>query len=164
MILALAVVGRSIKSVMVLKSMNCPFCDTENISVRVIYKDDLIMAFPTNTPITPGHTLVCPARHLSKINELSNEETVAIKEFIVKLKEAMIKSFGAEGFNIAWNEGESAGQAVDHLHIHVVPRHAGDTGIYEYEPRKFLYRPGSRKESLDEELGDIAKLIQDNLG
>ncbi|MFZ5390803.1 MAG: HIT family protein [Patescibacteria group bacterium] len=143
--------------------MNCSFCDTKNISVRIIYKDDLVMAFPTNIPITPGHTLVCPTRHLSKINELSDEEIVALKNFIIKLKEAMIKSLGAEGFNIAWNEGETAGQAIDHLHIHIVPRQKGDTGIYEYDPRKFLYRPGSRKESPNEELADVAKLINKNL-
>lgn len=143
--------------------MNCPFCDSTNINLRIIHKDDFLMAFPTHIPITPGHTLVCPTRHVSRINELSDEEMLAIKNFIIRLKDAMIKSLGVDGFNIAWNEGQKAGQTIEHLHIHIVPRKTGDAGIYEYEPRKFLYRPGSRKESSNDELEDIAKLVRSNL-
>jgi diadenosine tetraphosphate (Ap4A) HIT family hydrolase len=78
---------------------------------------------------------------------------------IIRIKNALKKSFDADGFNVAWNEGVSAGQTVDHLHIHIVPRKAGDAGIYEYEPRKFLYRPGSRIKSPKRELREIACLI-----
>src|SRR3990167_4367858 len=111
--------------------MTCPFCDDNNIQPIKIYKDDLVMAFPTNIPIVPGHTLVCSARHVSKIDQLS--------------------------------DGKMAGQAIDHLHIHVVPRKTGDAGIYEYEPRKFLYRPGSRNESPRQELQEVAELIKKSL-
>ena len=143
--------------------MKCPFCDTKNISIRMVFKDRLVMAFPTNIPITPGHILVCPVRHVTKIDQLFTDEFIAIKNLIVKLKESFKRSFEAEGFNVAWNEGLVAGQAIEHLHIHIVPRKAGDNGIHEYEPRKFLYRPGSRKESPNEELQEVAKLIKKNL-
>src|SRR3989338_5398797 len=138
--------------------MKCPFCENTNESVRTIYKNDLAMAFPTNIPIVPGHILVCPTRHVSKIEDLSDEEFLFIKSLIVKLKKSLKKCLGAEGFNIAWNEGGAAGQAIDHLHIHIVPRKTGDVGIYKYDPRKFLYRPGSRKESPIQELKEIAEL------
>ncbi|HEY9584429.1 MAG TPA: HIT domain-containing protein, partial [Candidatus Paceibacterota bacterium] len=141
----------------------CPFCDNGNLSIRLIYKDALVMAFPTNIPITPGHSLVCPARHIAKIDDLSTEEIVAIKSLIIKLKVSLKKCLGAEGFNIAWNEGETAGQSVGHLHIHVVPRTTGDTGICGYDPRKFLYRPGSRDISPDQELQEVSELIKLNL-
>lgn len=121
------------------------------------------MAFPTNIPITPGHTLICPVRHIKKIDELSEEELKAIKDFIIQLKRCLVKSFDAEGFNIAWNENEVAGQSVGHLHIHVVPRKTGDEGIYEYEPRKFLYRPGPRNKSPEQELQEVSELIQKNI-
>lgn len=145
--------------------MNCPFCDKDNkdIQDRLIYKDSLVMAFPTNIPIVPGHILVCPSRHVSKIDQLSEEELKAIANLIVQLKDSLKKAFQVEGFNIAWNEGKIAGQAVDHLHIHIVPRKAGDEGIYEYDPRKFLYRPGSREISPEQELKEIAELIKKNL-
>ena len=143
--------------------MTCPFCDDIKRQPIIIYKDDLVISFPTNIPIVTGHVLVCPARHVEKIDQLSEGEFRAIKDFIIKLKTSLAKSLGAEGFNIAWTEGKMAGQAIDHLHIHVVPRKIGDTGIYEYDPRKFLYRPGSRKESPKEELQEIAELIRKSL-
>lgn len=143
--------------------MNCPFCDNTNLQPRLIYKDNLIMAFPGNMPIVPGHTLICPLRHVSKIDQLSDEELIAVKNFIVRLKNSLRKFLNIEGFNIAWNEGKMAGQSVDHLHIHVVPRKTGDAGIYKYEPREFLYRPGKREESSEKELQEIAKLIKQNL-
>jgi len=143
--------------------MNCPFCNNEGVGIRIIYRDDLVMAFPTNIPITPGHTLICPARHISKVDQLTGEELSGVRNLLVRLKNSLVKSLGAEGFNIAWNEGDIAGQAVDHLHIHVVPRKIGDSGIYEYEPRKFLYRPGSRDVSPDDELQQVAQLIKKNL-
>lgn len=141
-------------------SKNCPYCNDKDIKSRIIFEDNLVMVFPTNIPITIGHLLVCPKRHISKIDDLSDEELKAIKELIIHLKNTLNKSFGAEGFNIALNEGQSAGQSIDHLHIHIVPRKAGDTGIYEYEPRKFLYRPGSRNTSPESELKEIAELIK----
>jgi diadenosine tetraphosphate (Ap4A) HIT family hydrolase len=94
---------------------------------------------------------------------LTDGELKAVHEVIVRVKNGLKKTFGAQGFNIAWNEGALAGQSVPHLHIHVVPRIEGDAGIYEYEPRKFLYRPGSRNESPEGELEEVAGLIRSNM-
>lgn len=145
------------------KSENCPYCNDKDIKSRIIFEDNLFIVFPTNIPITPGHLLICPKRHISKIDDLSDEELKAIKNLIVLLKNTLTKIFDSEGFNIALNEGQSAGQSIDHLHIHIVPRKTGDTGIYEYEPRKFLYRPGSRNTSPETELREIAELIKKNI-
>ncbi len=76
------------------------------------------------------------------------------------VKGALKKSFGAEGFNHAWNEGVLAGQSVPHFHLHVVPRIEGDTGVLKYEPRDFLYRPGSREASPEAELQAVAGMIR----
>ena len=65
-----------------------------------------------------------------------------------------------EGFNFAWNEGSVAGQTVPHFHLHIVPRKKRDAGITEYEPRVFLYRPGSRADSQHEELVSFAKELR----
>lgn len=59
--------------------------------------------------------------------------------------------------------GENAGQTVPHFHLHVVPRKSGDSGILQYEPRVFLYRPGSRAISPSEELHQTAENIRNNL-
>ena len=150
---------RSNKSI----STECPFCEEGALETRIIFKDNLVVAFPTNIPITPGHILISPNRHVSNIDELTDEELKALRNLIVKIKHSLKKSLYAEGFNIAWNEGEVAGQSVNHLHIHIVPRKMGDTGIHEYDPRKFLYRSGSRNESPDSELREIAKLVRHSM-
>jgi len=133
------------------------------ITGRLIAKNSLAFSFLTNIPIVPGHTLICPIRPVATCEELSHEEW---KE-ILKLKEhvcyALKQAFHVEGFNFAWNLGESAGQTVQHFHLHVVPRKPGDTGILEYEPRVFLYRPGSRATSPSEELEQTAALIRKEL-
>ena len=146
------------------QSNNCPFCIVDAIEKqRIIYGDALLKVFPTNIPIVPGHVLICPTRHVSKIDDLKDEELLAVRDFIVRLKTVLRKVFGAEGFNFAWNEGVAAGQSVCHLHIHVVPRKGGDTGIYGYDPREFLYRPGERAKTPDQELRKITNLIKNYL-
>ena len=133
------------------------------IKSRLIVANELAFAFPSKMPIVPGHTLICPKRHVSKIDDLTTDELQAILYLQKELKRAMIKAFSAEGFNYAWNEGKIAGQNVNHLHLHMLPRKQSDSGIFEYEPRKFLYRPGERPDSDEEELVEVAELIKENL-
>lgn len=142
---------------------DCVFCTDTDVRDREVYRDERVFAFPTNIPIVPGHLLVCPVRHVARLEELSAEELNALTGAVVKLKTALAKAFGAEGFNYAWNEGAVAGQSVPHLHLHLLPRVTGDEGITEYEPRKFLYRPGSREESPREELIAVARLVRASL-
>jgi len=98
-----------------------------------------------------------------KFEDLSQDERSAIEELRQSICNSLKKSFGATGFNFAWNEGKDAGQAVPHFHLHIVPRKEGDAGITEYEPRKFLYRPGMRETSPEEELAEVARIIANNL-
>lgn len=114
-------------------------------------------------PIAPGHTLVCPRRIVATIEELAANELHELFALVARIKKALVGAFGAEGFNCAWNQSRIAGQTVDHLHIHVVPRRAGDAGILEYEPRKFLYRPGERGITPESELEEVAQLVRDSL-
>ncbi len=144
--------------------MHCVYCEKPEIKARTIIENDLAWAFPTNIPIVPGHVLIAPIRCVAKLEDLTNEEKAAIFDLQTKLKAALVELFGAEGFNIAWNEGKLAGQSVPHFHLHVLPRKEGDTGITEYEPRKFLYRPGERETTPEEELAKISKLIKEKIG
>lgn len=121
------------------------------------------MAFPSNIPIVPGHVLICPVRCLATVDQLSDEEWSAIREMLLKIKNALKEAVGAVGFNCAWNEGELAGQSVNHLHLHVVPRKEDDAGITEYEPRKYLYWPGHRNLTPEADLQNMAELIRENI-
>jgi diadenosine tetraphosphate (Ap4A) HIT family hydrolase len=139
------------------------FNDIPNVQERIIIQNNLAYAFPTNIPIVPGHVLVVPKRVVPTFEDMNLEEREAVFDLATKLKQALQRVFGATGFNEAWNEGESAGQAVAHFHLHIVPRKEGDAGITEYEPRKFLYRPGSREETPEAELSAVVELIKKSL-
>ncbi|MEJ0054027.1 MAG: HIT domain-containing protein [bacterium] len=140
--------------------MSCVFCENPEIQKQIVVENELAFAFPTNLPITPGHLLVSPKRHVEYYGELTSYEQLAIEDLRNKLQTALEKVFDAKGFNFAWNHGEMGGQAVPHFHLHVVPRTEGDAGIHRYDPRVFLYRPGSRAKSPDEELVEIAGTIK----
>ncbi len=138
----------------------CVYCTNPEIQNRKIIENELAFVFPTNIPIVPGHVLIAPKRCVAKYEDLNLKEKEAIEELRVKTIRALEKAFNAEGFNYAWNENGVAGQSIPHFHLHVLPRKAGDEGITEYEPRKFLYRPGSRENSPEKELIEVAELIK----
>lgn len=142
--------------------MVCPYCELPELKTRTIIQNRSAWSFPTNIPIVPGHVLIAPIRCVATFEELTPEEMEDIFDLKRKLKIALIKAFGAEGFNYAWNEGKLAGQSIPHFHLHVLPRKKGDEGITEYEPRKFLYRPGSRETTPEAELNNIAELIRNS--
>ena len=143
--------------------MKCAYCEIPEIKERTILKNDLAWVFPTNIPIVPGHVLISPVRCVATFEELTVDERNAIFGLLEEIKSALIRAFGAEGFNYAWNEGQLSGQSVPHFHLHVLPRKEGDTGITQYEPRTFLYRPGSREVTPEAELSAITELIQKEL-
>lgn len=140
--------------------MNCVFCQSLNVKREVILENNTAKAFLTNIPITPGHTLIVPKKCRRLFEDLTKEELKDIFNLLKKIKETLKLSMKAKGFNIAWNEGSVAGQSVPHFHLHVVPRKTGDGGITKYEPRKFLYRPGSRRESKEAELKSITDFMK----
>jgi diadenosine tetraphosphate (Ap4A) HIT family hydrolase len=137
--------------------------DSPSIRQRMIERNPLAFSFLTHMPIVPGHVLVCPIRVVECSEHLTPEEWQAIFALKLQVCHALKKAFQAEGFNFAWNMGENAGQSVPHFHLHIVPRKLGDAGIWQYEPRTFLYRPGSRAVSPSEELKQTADLIKNHL-
>ena len=140
--------------------MRCAYCELPEIKAREITGNDLAWVFPTNIPIVLGHILIAPRRCVAKYEDLTRDEKDAIESLRVSLVKALTKLFGAEGFNFAWNDGKLAGQSVPHFHLHVLPRKMGDAGIWQYEPRQFLYRPGEREATPEAELLGVAESIR----
>jgi diadenosine tetraphosphate (Ap4A) HIT family hydrolase len=146
--------------------MDCAFCDAAQVTDRMIVENDLARAFPTNAPIVRGHTLITPKRHVTYHEDLTDAERNAIEELRMRLHTVMKKVFCAEGFNYAWNEEKIGGQSVPHFHLHMLPRKEGDAGVYQYEPREFIYRPipvDQRPISGEDELEEAAKTLRDIL-
>lgn len=139
------------------------FTTLPEVKARTIATNKTAWAFLTNIPITPGHTLIVLKRVVETFEELTPDEVQDIFVLMKTIKKALRKQYNAQGFNIAWNEGRDFGQSVPHFHLHVVPRTVGDESITEYEPRQFLYRPGSREDSPERELAAIAKELKNTI-
>jgi histidine triad (HIT) family protein len=141
----------------------CVYCNTPAIKEREIAGDEFAWAFPTNIPITPGHTLVAPRRCARTLADLTPDERTAILNLAETIMTALRAAYGATGFNCVWNEGQLAGQSVPHFHLHVVPRQDGDTGLLGYDPRSMLYRTGDREPTPEEELALVVEKIRSGL-
>lgn len=102
----------------------CPFCSP--VPDRIFYQDSIIVGIWDAFPVSPGHALLVPKRHVGSWFEASLEERLALTKAIDVARFAIEENFRADGYNIGINSGEAAGQTIFHLHVHVIPRVLGD--------------------------------------
>ena len=103
---------------------NCIFCDLPQ--KRIQYESDLWVVVRDGFPISPGHTLIIPKRHVKDFFEINEHEHSTLQSVINITKEQLYNELKPDGYNIGINCGEAAGQTVFHLHIHLIPRYKGD--------------------------------------
>lgn len=107
----------------------CAFCAIAlglDASARIVYRDDNVVAFFPTEPATIGHTLVVPRTHIADVWALDGPTTRHLADVTLLLAGAVRDVLAPEGLNIIQSNGEAATQTVPHLHIHLVPRWAGD--------------------------------------
>ena len=92
-----------------------------------LHMNELALAKRDRFPLTQGHTLIIPRRHVRSFFELTPEEHAAICELIVEAKHVLDLEHKPDGYNIGVNDGAAAGQTIMHLHVHLIPRYLGDT-------------------------------------
>lgn len=97
-----------------------------------IWEDDRVLVFLDINPVTEGHTLVIPKAHSSDVASMSEQDLAAVIRALKKCAPAVMKAVCAEGFNILNNCGRAAGQAVEHVHFHIIPRKTGDGRGYRW--------------------------------
>jgi len=83
-------------------------------------------AFLDRFPVSDGHILVVPRRHVHSIYDLITHEQNAVWELVRLVRERLLMTLSPDGFNIGLNDGLAAGQTVMHAHVHVIPRRLGD--------------------------------------
>ncbi|MFI1915301.1 HIT family protein [Nocardia sp. NPDC020380] len=111
----------------------CIFCEivAGRAPATKIYEDDTLLAFLDVRPITRGHTLVIPKQHASDLDELDPALAAHVFAFGHRLAKAVRRGdLGADAANLLLNDGKAAFQTVHHVHLHVIPRHRGDTLIF----------------------------------
>ena len=107
---------------------DCIFCAIaagEIPSFR-IYEDDAVIAYLDINPVSEGHTLVIPKVHTEGLLDTPDDTLATIVARVKKVAAHLKAALPCEGFNIAQNNGEVAGQTVRHVHFHIVPRREGD--------------------------------------
>ena len=120
----------------------CPFCTLPDATI--LGANDLAIFFEDRFPVTPGHTLIIPRRHVAHYFEATPEEKQALWELVEVAKSRLDQSLAPGGYNIGINVGAVAGQTVMHLHVHVIPRYQGDMedprgGVRHVIPEKGKY-------------------------
>jgi diadenosine tetraphosphate (Ap4A) HIT family hydrolase len=104
---------------------SCPFC-APNEKMELISESAICYSIFDNFPVNQGHALIIPKRHISNYFELNRKEQYALILMMGFVKTRIEKMYNPDGFNIGINVGKSAGQTIDHVHIHVIPRYNGD--------------------------------------
>ncbi|MFN4217740.1 MAG: HIT family protein [Candidatus Bipolaricaulia bacterium] len=110
--------------------MDCVFCRIVRgeLPAHKVYEDSETLAFLDIHPMTDGHTLVIPKVHAERFLELSPELAGKLLQAVHRVTERLAQALKAPAFTIGVNDGRAAGQAIPHLHVHIIPRFPGDGG------------------------------------
>lgn len=102
----------------------CPFCSPE--PERVFLETELVIGLWDGFPVSPGHALLVPRRHVATWFDASADELIGLVQATKAAHELIEQQHRPDGYNIGVNVGEAGGQTVFHLHLHVIPRYRGD--------------------------------------
>ena len=120
----------------------CPFCTIT--PEKIVAQNAHTFTVRDTLPLSPGHTLIVPKRHIAGIFDAEPDEVAALWEAVQQARAQLLKEYSPDGFNIGINDGLAAGQTILHLHIHIIPRYKGDMpdprgGIRWIFPDKAVY-------------------------
>lgn len=125
------------------ENLSCPFCNPVP-ERELIAESAMVYSMLDKFPVSSGHALIIPKRHTASYFDLSFKEQSACFFMLNKVKEILQKRFNPDGFNVGINIGETSGQTVPHVHIHLIPRYNGDVeeprgGVRGVIPEKRSY-------------------------
>ncbi|MDO8601497.1 MAG: histidine triad nucleotide-binding protein [bacterium] len=103
--------------------VDCLFCKIagKELSSEVVYEDEQFLAFKDINPVSPVHVLIIPRKHIETVEHLEAGDKELIGElFLTAKKVAKIQGVSESGYRLTFNVGKNAGQAVDHLHLHLI--------------------------------------------
>jgi len=104
--------------------MACPFCTLTESRVR--FQSELAVGVDDAYPVSPGHTLILPRRHVRSYFELSGAERQAMNELLDRAHRDLTERLHPDAYTMGVNDGPAAGQSIPHVHMHLIPRYRGD--------------------------------------
>jgi histidine triad (HIT) family protein len=133
---------------------DCPFCNPAVIENQKIYETETEYVLYNIRKTNRGRCEVVPKRHVKNIRELSEKETASILNTVKLVSQKLFEYLKPDGFNFGFNEGERAGQAIDHFHFHIFPRFKDDS-----MPEFHLFHggPKTKKNLTPDELQKLTK-------
>ena len=121
----------------------CPFCNLSE-KTKLITESATAYAIYDNYPVSEGHSLIIPKQHISSYFDLSEHSKRACWLLVDRVKKILAEKFQPDGYNIGININQEAGQTINHVHIHLIPRYKNDVenpkgGIRHVIPGKGFY-------------------------
>ena len=106
----------------------CFFCHLAKDAGKknLILEDENFFSIYDDSPVSKGHAIVMPKKHVASYFDLKPEQAKLMHQFIIKVKAEIDKKHNPDSYNIGINDGRQAGRTVDHLHVHIIPRYEGD--------------------------------------
>ena len=102
----------------------CPFCTLP--PERIIDSNEYGLTIRDGFPVSTGHTLIIPKRHVGSWFEIDADEQLGLLDLLARAKIVLQDELSPDGYNIGINDGPASGQTVPHLHMHLIPRYKGD--------------------------------------
>lgn len=100
----------------------CELCSRH----EVLLENALAYVRPDNNSLSRGHVLVIPKRHVANFFDMTAEEQSAVLALLSEIQKSIRKQHSPDGYNIGVNVGKAGGQSRMHVHVHLIPRYAGD--------------------------------------
>jgi ATP adenylyltransferase len=117
------------------KPSGCALCLIRDKSPQVpdltVFRNEFVEVSLNLYPYNPGHLMVFPLRHMTDIRNLEKEERAAMDQTVDKALDVVDSVYSPQGYNIGFNMGRAAGASIEHIHLHIIPRYAGEIGIAE---------------------------------
>ncbi|MFX1418479.1 MAG: HIT family protein [Promethearchaeota archaeon] len=136
-----------------MKEKDCVFCKImdREITSKIIFENDLTLAFLDISPISKGHTIVIPKNHYSNLEDIPDYELTELYKVVKNLAKRIHKNIEIDGYNILQNNFIAAGQVIKHFHVHIIPR--------KFDDKKFQIKI-PRVQASEEELEEAYEILK----
>jgi histidine triad (HIT) family protein len=117
----------------------CVFCKivAGDIPCLRLFEDDVSFSFLDVGPLAEGHLLLIPRSHYETLDQMPGEVVARLTQHLPRLAKAVARAVSCDGYNVLQNNGRIAGQAVAHVHFHIIPRVSGDSLGYRWPAGKY---------------------------